>query len=145
MYFVVHPYVRNIRMSQLTTRQVALINCRLKDISDTWADLWVFLHLVPIGVSRAIVLQYSNFDGKSLTFEERGKFKAKQISASSFVCELIQRRKEKYPDDIYIFQSHSNRVKFQGKPVTVIAFNRALKVAAKGVTDVVVTSKCARG
>ena len=145
MYFVVHPYVRNIRMSQLTTRQVALINCRLKDISDTWADLWVFLHLVPIGVSRAIVLQYSNFDGKSLTFEERGKFKAKQISASPLVCELIQRRKEKYPDDIYIFQSHSNRVKFQGKPVTVIAFNRALKVAAKGVTDVVVTSKCARG
>ena len=144
MYFVVHTYVRNIRMSQLTTRQVALINCRLKDISDTWADLWVFLLLVPIGVSRAIVLQYSNFDGKSLTFEERGKFKAKQISASPLVCELIQRRRERYPDDIYIFQSHSNRVKFQGKPVTVIAFNRVLKVAAKGVTDVVVTSKSAR-
>lgn len=144
MYFVVHPYVRNIRMSQLTTRQVALINCRLKDISDTWADLWVFLHLVPIGVSRAIVLQYSNFDGKSLTFEERGKFKAKQISASPLVCELIQRRRERYPDDIYIFQSHSNRVKFQDKPVTVVAFNQALKKAAKFVTDDVVSSKSAQ-
>lgn len=144
MYFVVHPYVRNIRMSQLTTRQVALINCRLKDISDTWADLWVFLHLVPIGVSRAIVLQYSNFDGKSLTFEERGKFKAKQISASPLVCELIQRRRERYPDDIYIFQSHSNRVKFQDKPVTVVAFNQALKIAAKSVTEKTVSSKSAR-
>ncbi len=144
MYFVVHPYVRNIRMSQLTTRQVALINCRLKDISDTWADLWVFLHLVPIGVSRAIVLQYSNFDGKSLTFEERGKFKAKQISASPLVCELIQRRRERYPNDIYIFQSHSNRVKFQDKPVTVVAFNQALKKAAKFVTDDVVSSKSAQ-
>ena len=144
MYFVVRPYVRNIRMSQLTTRQVALINCRLKDISDTWADLWVFLHLVPIGVSRAIDLRYSCFDGKSLTFEERGKFKAKQIAASPLVCELIQRRRERYPDDIYIFQSHSNRVKFQGKPVTVIAFNRALKIASKSVTEMAVSSKSAR-
>ena len=144
MYFVVRPYVRNIRMSQLTPRQVALINCRLKDISDTWADLWVFLHLVPISVSRAIDLRYSCFDGKSLTFEKRGKFKAKQIAASPLVCELIQRRRERYPDDSYIFQSHSNRVKFQDKPVTVVAFNQALKKAAKFVTDDVVSSKSAQ-
>lgn len=144
MYFVVRPYVRNIRMSQLTPRQVALINCRLKDISDTWADLWVFLHLVPIGVSRAIDLRYSCFDGKSLTCEERGRFKEKQIAASPLVCELIQRRRERYPDDIYIFQSHSNRVKFQDKPVTVVAFNQALKIASKGVTGKTVSSKSAR-
>lgn len=90
MYFVVHPYVRNIRMSQLTTRQVALINCRLKDISDTWADLWIFLHLVPIGVSRAIDLRYCCFDGKSLTCEERGRFKEKQFAASQavLICDM---------------------------------------------------------
>ena len=132
-------------MSQLTIEQVELITCRLKDISDTWADLWVFLHIVPVGVSRAINVRHSSFDGKSLTMEERGKFKAIEIVVSPLVCELIRERKKRYPSDIYIFQSHSNRVKFQGKPVTVIAFNRALKVAAKGVTDVVVTSKCARG
>ncbi len=131
-------------MSQLTTEQVALINCRLKDISDTWSDLWAFLHLVPVGVSWAINLRYSSFDGKYLTLEERGKFKEKLIEISPLVRNLIQARRERYPDDIYIFQSHSNRVKFQGKPVTVIAFNRVLKVAAKGVTDVVVTSKSAR-
>ncbi|UPQ69680.1 hypothetical protein [Kluyvera ascorbata] len=131
-------------MNQLTTKEAALITRKLRDISDTWSDLWVFLHLVPIGVSRAIDLRYSCFDGKSLTFEERGKFKAKQIAASPLVCELIQRRRERYPDDIYIFQSHSNRVKFQDKPVTVVAFNQALKKAAKFVTEDVVSSKSAQ-
>ncbi|ROU13813.1 hypothetical protein EB837_12900 [Kluyvera ascorbata] len=131
-------------MNQLTTTEAALITRKLKDISDTWSDLWVFLHLVPIVVSRAIDLRYSCFDGKSLTFEERGKFKAKQIAASPLVCELIQRRREKYPDDIFIFQSHSNRVRRIGKPVTVIAFNRALKSASKGVTEKTVSSKSAQ-
>lgn len=131
-------------MSQLTTEQVALINCRLKDISDTWADLWVFLHLVPVGVSRAINVRHSSFNGKSLTMEKRGKFKAIEIVVSPLVCELIRERKKRYPEDIYIFQSHSNRVKFQGKPVTVVAFNQALKIASKGITEQIVSSKSAR-
>ena len=47
-------------------------------------------------------------------------------------------------NDIFIFQSHSNRVKFKEQPVTVIAFNRALKIASSGVTDKKVSSKSAR-
>lgn len=132
-------------MSQFTIKEIALISHKLKDISDTWSDLWVFLCLVPLSVGQVINLKHRNFDGKYLNLEKGARFKSVQVETPPLICELIQRRREKYPDDIYIFQSHSNRVKFQGKPVTVIAFNRALKVAAKGVTDVVVTSKCARG
>ncbi|HFY0731578.1 TPA: hypothetical protein ACIGWT_002501, partial [Citrobacter amalonaticus] len=65
------------------------------------------------------------------------------IIAPSPVLNIILRRREVYPDDVYVFQSHSNRVKAKKNPVTVIAFNRALKKASAGVTDTIVTSKCA--
>lgn len=131
-------------MSQLTTEQAALIHCRLKDISDTWADLWAFLYFIPVGVSRVINLRYSSFNGKYLTLEERGKFKEKLVAIPAPVSEIIQRRRKGYPRDVYVFQSHSNRVKFQERPVTVIAFNQALKIASKGVTEKTVSSKSAR-
>ena len=131
-------------MSQLTIKEIALISHKLKDISDTWSDLWIFLCLVPLSVGQVINLKHRNFDGKYLNLEKGARFKSVQVEAPPLICELIQRRREKYPDDIYIFQSHSNRVKYQGKPVTVIAFNRALKVAAKGVTEKIVSSKSAQ-
>ncbi|HGF0768068.1 TPA: hypothetical protein ACJI8J_002754 [Kluyvera georgiana] len=134
----------NYQMNQLTTKEVALITHKLKDISDTWSDLWVFLCLVPVSVGQVISLKHRGFDGKYLVLEKGERFKRTQIEAPPLICELIQRRRERYPDDIYIFQSHSNRVKFKEKPVTVIAFNRALKFASKDVTDAIVTSKSAK-
>ena len=131
-------------MSQLTIKEIALITHKLKDISDTWSDLWVFLCLVPVSVGQVINLKHRNFDGKYLNLEKGERFKSRQIEAPHLVSELIQRRRERYPEDIYIFQSHSNRVKLKEKPVTVIAFNRALKRAAKNVTDEMITSKSAR-
>ena len=131
-------------MSQFTTKEIALISHKLKDISDTWSDLWVFLYLVPLSVGQVINVRHSSFDGKSLTMEKRGKFKEIEILVSPLVCELIRERKKRYPEDIYIFQSHSNRVKFLAKPVTVIAFNKALKIASKGITEQIVSSKSAR-
>ena len=131
-------------MNQLTTKEAALITHKLKDISDTWSDLWVFLCLVPVSVGQVINLKHKSFDGKYLFLEKGVRFKSRQIEAPSLVCELIQSRRERYPDDIYIFQSHSNRVRRMERPVTVIAFNQALKIASKGVTEKTVSSKSAR-
>jgi hypothetical protein len=131
-------------MSQFTIKEIALISHKLKDISDTWSDLWVFLCLVPLSVGQVINLKHRSFDGKYLNLEKGARFKSVQVEAPPLICELIQRRRERYPDDIYIFQSHSNRVKFQDKPVTVVAFNQALKIASKGVTGKTVSSKSAQ-
>lgn len=65
------------------------------------------------------------------------------MSIPSPVDEIIKRRRKAYPDDIYIFQSHSNRTGTEKKPVTVVAFNTALKYAATGVTNKNVSSKSA--
>lgn len=127
----------------LTFYEIASINHRLLDISDTWADLWVCLHYLPVGIGRVRMLRYTNLVGSNLTFEQRGRLKEINIIAPSQVRNIILRRREIYPDDVYVFQSHSNRVKAEEKPVTVVAFNRALKLASSGVTTKNVTSKCA--
>ncbi len=49
-----------------------------------------------------------------------------------------------YPQDIFVFQSHSNRVKNKYSPVTIIAFNAALRKVSKLATGEVVSSKNAR-
>ena len=131
-------------MSQLTLHEFASINCKLKDISDTWSDLWVLLHILPVGIGRVVSLRYGNLIGDSLVVEANGRFEEKILSVPAVVRHIVQRRRDKYPHDVYVFQSHSNRVKFQQRPVTVIAFNQALKIASKGVTDKVVSSKSAR-
>ncbi|KAE9756539.1 hypothetical protein GP728_15085 [Enterobacteriaceae bacterium TzEc084] len=57
---------------------------------------------------------------------------------------MIARRRERYPEDVYLFQSHSNRVKYHRRPVTIIAFNAALRRAARSLPDVNVSSSSAR-
>ncbi|MBE0131878.1 hypothetical protein FOT72_28385 [Citrobacter amalonaticus] len=43
----------------LTFYEIASINHRLLDISDTWADLWVCLHYLPVGIGRVRMLRYN--------------------------------------------------------------------------------------
>ncbi|MDV1094448.1 hypothetical protein RZQ20_19490, partial [Raoultella ornithinolytica] len=57
---------------------------------------------------------------------------------------MIARRRERYPEDVFLFQSHSNRVKYHRRPVTIIAFNAALRRAARSLPDVNVSSSSAR-
>lgn len=90
------------------------------------------------------MLRYTNLVGSNLTFEQKGRLKEINIIAPSPGTEHNFTEKRKFIlMMIYVFQSHSNRVKAKKNPVTVIAFNRALKKASAGVTDTIVTSKCA--
>lgn len=86
----------------------------------------------------------------SLRFEDVSGVESLKISGNinlltdNPVKQIIKKRRELYPDDIFLFQSHSNRVKSIAKPVTVIAFNQALKSVAKYVTKKNVSSSSAR-
>ncbi|MGK0705303.1 hypothetical protein ACSFCW_17730 [Yokenella regensburgei] len=128
----------------LTFYEFVVINRRLREISYTWADLWSFLYYLPVGVGRLIGLRYTDIRGEYLTLQRTGRFKETKILIPASIDEILHRRALTYPDDIFIFQSHSNRVKAIEVPVTVIAFNMALKKAAAGVTDKTVSSKSAR-
>ncbi|MGD1736722.1 hypothetical protein ACP6DW_33180, partial [Klebsiella pneumoniae subsp. pneumoniae] len=73
-----------------------------------------------------------------------------QPATGSFARNLIystkplERRRTTYPEDVFVFQSHSNRVKNRASPVTVIAFNTAIRKVSKVTTGELASSKNAR-
>ncbi|WP_193163852.1 hypothetical protein [Enterobacter ludwigii] len=106
----------------LTPMEFNGIRQNLESISDTWADLWT---------------------GDSVILPACGTFPAKRLTLSPTSRVIIGQRRSRYPNDIFLFQSHSLRVKVTARPVTVIAFNMALKKAAQGITHKTVSSKSA--
>lgn len=128
----------------ISFEQFLTINSNLVHISDTWSDLWVLIFYTGLGVGRLIDLRYTDIEGEAAYLREKGRLKAKRIELSAPVCTLLKRRRMMYPQDIFVFQSHSNRVKNKCSPVTIIAFNAALRKASKLATGGVVSSKNAR-
>ncbi|WP_129897334.1 hypothetical protein [Klebsiella michiganensis] len=128
----------------LTFMQFLIINSQLAGISDTWADLWVLIFHTSLGAGRLLSLRYDDIDGNSILIRERGRLKALRVEIPPTVMAMIARRRERHPEDIFVFQSHSNRVKNECRPVTLIAFNTALNRAAKSLSGVTVSSGSAR-
>lgn len=128
----------------LTFAQFLIINIHLAKISDTWADLWALIFHTGISVGRLQELRYDDVDGDSILLREQGRLKALRIELKSSARAMISRRRERYPEDIFVFQSHSNRVKNECRPVTIIAFNAALRHVSKSLSIVTVSSSSAR-
>lgn len=128
----------------LTFAQFLVINSQLAKISDTWADLWALIFHTSLSAGRLLALRYDDIDGNSILIREQGRLKALRVEIPPTVMAMITRRRERHPEDIFVFQSHSNRVKNEYRPVTLIAFNTALNRAAKSLPGVTVSSSSAR-
>lgn len=128
----------------LTFAQFLVINSQLANISDTWADLWAFIFHTGLSVGRLLALRHDDTDGESILLREQGRLKALRVELTPPAIAIIERRRERYPEDVFVFQSHSNRVKYECRPVTLIAFNTALGRAAKSLPGVTVSSSSAR-
>jgi hypothetical protein len=72
------------------------------------------------------------------------RFGPRTIRLNEKLSKLFEQRKACKPDDVYLFQSKSNRVKGSARPVTVIAMNYALKQASRGITGKNITMKSAQ-
>lgn len=127
----------------LTPIEFDEIRKNLESISDTWADLWVLISLTQARVTQLIHCRYQDIHDGVMVLPARNVIKEKYIPLSPTSRVIIRHRQQRYPDDIFLFQSHSLRVKATAKPVTVIAFNSALKKAAHGVTQMAISSKFA--
>ncbi|ENU1633116.1 hypothetical protein ACE6ZM_003199 [Salmonella enterica] len=127
----------------LTLREFPAVRKNLEDISETRADLWTLLCLTRTMITRLIHLKYQDIHDDEIVLPGHGKFAEKRLSPSPTIRKIVVQRRAGFPDDIYLFQSHSNRVKAVARPVTLIAFNRALKKASMGVTDKIISSKSA--
>lgn len=128
----------------ISFRDFLTINYNLMHMSDTWADLWALIFYTRLSAGRLLSLRYDDIDGCSIMIREPGHLKVLKVELSLPAMAMIDRRKKRYPEDIFLFQSHSNRVKYECRPVTLIAFNSALRQAAKSLPDVNVSSSSAR-
>ena len=128
----------------LTFMQFLIINSQLAGISDTWADLWVLIFHTSLSAGRLLALRYDDIENDSILIRERGRLKALRVKIPPRGMAMITRRRERHPEDIFVFQSHSNRVKNECRPVTLIAFNAALRHASKSLPAVTVSSSSAR-
>ena len=128
----------------ISFEQFLTINSNLAHISDTWSDLWALIFYTNLSVGRLLALRFDDIDGDSMLIRAQGRLKALRIELSLTAMAMIDRRRERHPEDIFVFQSHSNRVKSENRPVTVIAFNTALKRAGKLLPGVSVSSRSAR-
>ena len=106
----------------------------LEQSADTWAALWLLLNQMQVQVTQLLRCRYQDWQGCVLVFSAYGLFAEKRIVLSPGARVIIGQRR-RYPNDVFLFQSHSLRVKATARPVTVIAFNMALKKAAQGVTS----------
>lgn len=131
--------------SQLTLMEFKGIRNNLELSSDTWADLWFLLNLTQVHITQLLRCRYLDWQENVLVLPAYSTFAEKRIALSLTARVIIGQRQCRYPNDIFLFQSHSLRVKAIAiaRPVTVIAFNMALKKAAQGITCKTVSSKSA--
>ena len=88
-------------------------------------------------------LKFDDVRKETVYFEATTGLDGISIPLNSGLNKLIRVRRSKYPDDAFVFQSHTNRT-LAPRPVTLVAFNMALKKASYGVTLKLVSSKSAR-
>ncbi|EPR3272448.1 hypothetical protein ACU404_002613 [Klebsiella pneumoniae] len=128
----------------ISFEQFLTINSNLVSISDTWADLWALIFHTGLSAGRLLSIRYDDIDGDLILIRKQGHLRELRVKSTPPVEAMIARRRERYPEDVYLFQSHSNRVKYHRRPVTIIAFNAALRRAARSLPDVNVSSSSAR-
>lgn len=128
----------------LTSLEFAGIRKNLENISDTWADLWVMLRLTQAGVTQLLRCRHQDVRGEVLLLSAHGRYAERHLPLTSTAIVIIRHRRQRYPDDEFLFQSHSPRVSSTARPVTLIAFNTALKKAARGITHKTVSSNSAQ-
>lgn len=110
--------------------EIAMISEVLKKrYSQIYGDIWKVGLNLSLRVGDLLGLKYSDFDleHRTLTLIEEKTGKPKFIRLNTAAIEVIAKRMTDFPDDIWLFQVHSNRAK--GKPISRCSVSRAFKEA----------------
>ena len=85
------------------------------------------------------------FDDAAFLLEEdlAGTNYINHATSYNIIKNIIVKRRTLYPNDIFLFQSHSNRIKAYVRPVTIVAFNSALRLVSQEITHKNVSSRSA--
>jgi len=99
--------------------QITLVSTLLlKHGSQLYQDIWNIGINVSLRISDLLAIKYTDLDMDKhiLKLKEQKTGKGKEVKLNAKVVDIIQRRRNDHPEDVYLFEGHSNRSK--GKPVS---------------------------
>ena len=117
-----------------TKDEIAAIEALLrKHHGQIYADVWRIGVNLSLRISDLLLVTYPDLDTKDrlLVLTEGKTGKKRQIRLNSKVLDIIERRQKELPNDIYLFQVHSNRTSGKIKPISRISVSRAFKDAGE--------------
>jgi integrase len=110
--------------------QINLIHSLLKNkFGGIYGDIWKVGVNLSLRISDLLNLKYTdfNFKDRTLNLNESKTGKAKSIRLNQAAVDIIIKRKQDHPSDVWLFQVHSNRAK--NKPISRISVSRVFKDA----------------
>nr|UVX69074.1 MAG: integrase family protein [Bacteriophage sp.] len=135
-----------MKVNAVTAEQAGQIEKVLRrNKQETYADVWRLNLNMALRISDLLALTFDDVKGNVLRLNEQKTArkakgdqpakpgKAKTIEINDTARAIIEKRRAENPDDVFLFQSKSNRVKGSAKPVTREAVSRAFKAAGEEV------------
>jgi integrase len=110
--------------------QIALVHSLLNNkFGQIYSDIWKVGVNLSLRISDLLNLKYTDFNlqERTLSLTESKTGKAKYIRLNQNAIDIVNRRKKEYPNDVWLFQVHSNRAK--DKPISRISVSRSFKDA----------------
>ena len=102
-----------------TKQDIQLVAHLLKKYGgDMYADIWRIGINLSLRISDLLSIKYDDLDldNRILKLKEQKTGKSKEIRLNNTVIDIVEKRRNAMPDDIYLFQVHSNRS--SNKPVS---------------------------
>ena len=128
-----------------TPEEARAIEVVLRRRNETFADAWALNLNMALRISDLLALTYEDVSGNVVKLIEKKTGKVKTLAINTRAREIIARRRTAYPDDKFLFQSKSNRVKnLEPRPITREAASRAFSDAGEVVTNKNISSHSAR-
>mgnify|MGYP000232166040 FL=1 len=97
--------------------------------NDIYADIWKIGGNLGLRIGDLLNIKFNDMDleNRTLSIIEGKTKKPKEVRLNTdVVIDLVSKRRKQWPDDIYLFQSHSNRAT-KDQPVTSVSVGRAFK------------------
>jgi integrase len=97
--------------------------------SDLYGDIWRIGVNLSLRISDLLAIRFADLDldNHLYTLAEGKTGKIRHIRLNPTALALIEKRRAQYPDDVFLFQPHSNRTTGLVKPVSRISVSRAFK------------------
>jgi len=117
-----------------TKEEISAVEALLRNHhGQIYSDIWRIGVNLGLRIADLLLVKYADLDTQNrlyaLTEGKTGK--KRQIRLNSKVLAIIERRKTEFPDDIYLFQVHSNRTSGLIKPISRISVSRAFADAGE--------------